>query len=393
MRVKEILSSILLIAVLSCLCISSTLAESYPIYQVNAMFAHLYKTPQHENSDLSNNVIYTVPYESAVLVAEETDGWYLVYTQDELFGYMPRECLQATDKKYEVNFKITDEKIAQCNTTVPEFLTVDPQAVLPEPSATERTYPATLVRGEQLYDLDHLLNTLLGEGYIRKERDQYSNSDDYQSQSEEKPYRYLTVYDDTKELWYYDSMVTGERGGEYTPPSINMTLDESLIFCRALLNGVLPSGWLEHVGIARSIQDRWSYADRWMTDSEYDKYIREADSHLVIFEHHTDDGISILEDQVKATVGVNGLSDLDINWHNFNIPSEHETTLMPLEDAIAMANRTRTTDAVLLYAAPVYSNWLTDNDEFNLSWYLVTSEGNYVVDCVLQLHECDTYEY
>ena len=36
---------------------------------------------------------------------------------------------------------------------------------------------------------------------------------------------------------------------------------------------------------------------------------------------------------------------------------------------------------------------MTQSDEFNLSWYLVTSEGNYVVDCVLRKHVCDSYEY
>ena len=41
----------------------------------------------------------------------------------------------------------------------------------------------------------------------------------------------------------------------------------------------------------------------------------------------------------------------------------------------------------------VYSNWLTGSEVYNISWYLCTSNGNYVVDCVLGKHMCDSYEY
>lgn len=278
------------------------------------------------------------------------------------------------------------------------FITVDPSAVLPEPSLLERAYPATLIRGERSYDLPFLLDTLLGEGYETKARNEYSYADEYQSTREDKPRRWVHVYDDETfgfgYFSYYDGMVTGERGGEYEPPAMNMTREESLTLCRVLLNGIVDGGWLAHPGMARTVQERWSYADRWMSDAEYDQFVRKQDAHRFAFEHWTDDGICILEDGLWAIVGVNGLAGLDIGWHDFTAAGKETATLMPLEEAIAMANSTRSAPTVLLMAQPVYSNWLTDrSDTFHLSWYLVTSEGNYVVDCVLGEHMCDSYEY
>ena len=58
-----------------------------------------------------------------------------------------------------------------------------------------------------------------------------------------------------------------------------------------------------------------------------------------------------------------------------------------------MANSSRLSPAVLLGAELVYSNRLTTDDQYNLSWFLITSKGNYVVDCVLNNHICDSYEY
>lgn len=82
-----------------------------------------------------------------------------------------------------------------------------------------------------------------------------------------------------------------------------------------------------------------------------------------------------------------------MNWHEYRIETETQIELMPLDEALSMANRTRKSEAVLLYAAPVYSNWLTGDDRFNLSWLLVMNKGDYIVDCVLKEHKCDSYEF
>ena len=109
--------------------------------------------------------------------------------------------------------------------------------------------------------------------------------------------------------------------------------------------------------------------------------------------HRTADGICILDDDVTAAVGVNGLDTLVVNRHEFTVDDGTYPAPISLDDAVALANTTRSSPTVLLYAQLVYSNWVTQSDEFNLSWYLVTSEGNYVVDCVLRKHVCDSYEY
>ena len=188
-------------------------------------------------------------------------------------------------------------------------------------------------------------------------------------------------------------MVSGERDGEYQPPRMNMPKSESEEICRALLKDVLPSDWLAHRGVAWDTRERWGGEDRWLTDAEYKKSILNTDLHWFEFEHWTEDGIAIYGDRILAAVGVNGLDGIRMNWHEYRIETETQIELMPLDEALSMANRTRKSEAVLLYAAPVYSNWLTGDDRFNLSWLLVMNKGDYIVDCVLKEHKCDSYEF
>lgn len=358
--------------------------ESYPIYKVAALLAFL----RSEATDSSESVICTIPRDSPVLVAQERDGWCLVYTQNEQIGYMSSDDLMMTDKSYSIDFAIHAEDISETISKTINYISIDPMAILPDETIYERDYVSTLRRGEPLYDLAFLQKTLLGDNYETIEN---GTECEYRSTAPDKPYRYIEIYDG--ELWYRDPMVTGERGGEYQPPRMNMTLDESLILCKALLKGVVNEEWLAHPGITRPVMERWSYADRWMTDSEYNQQLRDSDAHWITFEHWSDENIRILDDEMLATVGVNGLAGLTIDWNDFSADPTGRASLMRLEDAISLANRTRIREAALLYASPVYSNWLTENDEFHLAWYLVTSDGNYVVDCVLNEHKCDQYEY
>ena len=114
--------------------------------------------------------------------------------------------------------------------------------------------------------------------------------------------------------------------------------------------------------------------------------------HILNFEQRAPSGLSILGDGILASVGVNGLNGFDLTWHNFKESSESIAPIS-LEEAVSMANSTRMAKATLLYADLVYSNWVTENEEYNLSWYLVTDQGSYVVDCVELKHKCDSYEY
>ena len=366
-------------------------AETYPVYKVTVRPAWLFSKADYSAED----IIRTVPMDSLVLVAEKSERVSLVYTKDGLFGYMNSNDIQPTGKEYTVDFAITPDKISENENRLREMrlISTDPYAVLPDTETLQRTYPATLVQGRQAYDLDGLLNTLLGEGYIRQERTSGFAEDAYESRDSEKPYRYIHVYDDTGELSYYDSMVSGERGGEYQPPRMNMPKSESEEICRALLKDVLPSDWLAHRGVAWDTRERWGGEDRWLTDAEYKKSILNTDVHRFEFEHWTEDGIAIYGDWILAAVGVNGLDGIMMNWHEYRIETETQIELMPLDEALSMANRTRKSEAVLLYAAPVYSNWLTGDDRFNLSLLLVMNKGDYIVDCVLKEHKCDSYEF
>ena len=366
-------------------------AETYPVYKVTVRPAWLFSKADYSAED----IIRTVPMDSLVLVAEKSERVSLVYTKEGLFGYMNSDYIQPTGKEYTVDFAITPDKISENEDRMREMrlISTDPYAILPEAETLQRTYPATLVQGRQAYDLDGLLNTLLGEGYIRQERTSGFAEDAYESRDSEKPYRYIHVYDDTGELSYYDSMVSGERDGEYQPPRMNMPKSESEEICRALLKDVLPSDWLAHRGVAWDTRERWGGEDRWLTDAEYKKSILNTDVHRFEFEHWTEDGIAIYGDRILAAVGVNGLDRIMMNWHEYRIETETQIELMPLDEALSMANRTRKSEAVLLYAAPVYSNWLTGDDRFNLSWLLVMNKGDYIVDCVLKEHKCDSYEF
>ena len=390
MMVRKVLIIFMIALVITCTCLTAG-AETYPVYKVTVRPAWLFSKADYSAED----IIRTVPMDSLVLVAEKSERVSLVYTKEGLFGYMNSDYIQPTGKEYTVDFAITPDKISENEDRMREMrlISTDPYAVLPDTETLQRTYPATLVQGRQAYDLDGLLNTLLGEGYIRQERTSGFAEDAYESRDSEKPYRYIHVYDDTGELSYYDSMVSGERDGEYQPPRMNMPKSESEEICRALLKDVLPSDWLAHRGVAWDTRERWGGEDRWLTDAEYKKSILNTDVHRFEFEHWTEDGLAIYGDRILAAVGVNGLDRIMMNWHEYRIETETQIELMPLDEALSMANRTRKSEAVLLYAAPVYSNWLTGDDRFNLSWLLVMNKGDYIVDCVLKEHKCDSYEF
>jgi hypothetical protein len=280
------------------------------------------------------------------------------------------------------------------------YLTVADNAVLPEEAVCTALYPASVTTGEQMYDLPFLLDTLLGEGWYQEERTEWDYNDTYRSAGGDgNPWQWRTVrvYDKdsfmgSEELSYYNPWITGERGGEYQPPNMNMMPDESELLARTLLDGILPEEWLTYCSPTRAIRDRWAYSDRWMTDKEYAAYCKQQKQHYIVFNATTQAGIPVLSERIMAIVAADGLSGLDINWRELT-ESEEMIAPMPLSEAFERANSTRSRHCTLLYAGLVYSNWLTGDDTHNLCWYLVTDAGNYVVDCVLKQHRCDSYEY
>lgn len=395
MKTHLIKASLLLMA-LSLALSAAAHAETYPVYEVTTRPAFLRAEPGFPEDDSGGygNILAGVPEHSFVLVAQERDGWCLVMTQEHLVGYIQADDLRATGKNHLLDGAITPEKVSDRADIHIEYITIDPQAVLPSDAAATIELPAAILREEQAYDVQALLNQLLGEDYGQKARTEYDASDDYFSRAADRPERYASIYDDTGLFSYHDGMVAGERGAEYEPPRLNMTPEESLALCRALLRDIFPEEWLTHVGMERTLIERWNdEEERWLTEAEYSDYLRRMDVHYYLFEHRYDNGVKILDDELLAAVGVNGLSMFRLSWHDFAESDQGTLTPMPLQEAIDMANSTRLGPTVLLGAELVYSNQLTQSDRFNLSWYLITSKGNYVVDCVLREHICDSYEY
>lgn len=395
MKTYLIKASLLLIA-LSLALSTAAYADTYPVYEVTTRPAFLRAEPGFPEDDYSGygNILAGVPERSLVLVAQERDGWCLVMTQEHLVGYMQADDLRATGKNYSLDAAITPDRVSDKADIHIEYITIDPQAVLPSEAEVAVELPATILRGERAYDVQALLSLLLGADCEQKVRTEYDYSDDYSSRAADKPERYASIYDDTGLFSYHDGMVAGERGAEYQPPRMNMTPEESVALCRALLGDIFPEDWLTHVGIERTLIERWNNEEkRWLTEVEYSDYLRRKDVHYHLFEHWHDNGVNILDDELLAAVGVNGLSMFRLNWHDFAESDQGTLTPMPLQEAIDMANSTRLGPTVLLGAELVYSNRLTQSDRFDLSWYLITSEGNYVVDCVLREHVCDSYEY
>ena len=384
---KRKVSFFLIVCILLSLCAFSLAEETYPVYEVSGRPAILYPVSEWRPMD---EAICSLETGTTVISGAEENGFLLISTKDGICGWMMKELLTSTGKKMTVDYTLNEGRISKREELNLSYITVDEKADIRKDIGV---YPKTMVRGERTHDVDSLLVSLLGENYVHEPRSEWSDSDQYVSEANVQPWERKIVYVyDNGSIWYYDPSVSSERGAEYEPPNMNMMPEESILIARGLLQKYFTDGETERVGKARLIQDKWSYADRWMTDKEYREFMYSRDLHYFSFEHVSPSGLSILGDCIAASVGVNGLNGFDLSWHNF---TESEETLAPMkfEDAVKMANSTRYAKATLLYADLVYSNWLTENDEYNLSWYLVTDQGSYVVDCVLEKHKCDSYEY
>lgn len=367
----------------------SALSEqyAYPVYEVVGRPAILYPTSEWAPMD---QVIGGLETGTKVIASLDKDDMLLVSTKDGICGWMQKGLLKPTGEQATVDYVLDGDRVSKKEDVNISYITVDEKAIL---KTEYGVYPRTLIKGEPAHDAEKLLLNLLGEGYEAKERNEWSDSTQYVSAGGKEPWEKKTVYVyDSGDIWYYDPSVSSERGAEYEPPMMNMMSEESLLIARGLLSRYFTDGETDSVSKARMIQERWSYADRWLTDEEYREFMYNRDLHYFNFEHISASGLPILGDSIMASVGVNGLNGFDLSWHNF-MQVNDVISPIPLDDAIKMANSTRMAKATLLYADLVYSNWITESDEYNVSWYLVTDQGSYVVDCVLLKHKCDSYEY
>lgn len=266
-----------------------------------------------------------------------------------------------------------------------EWIKTDMEFGLEEPLQAE--YPAVMVRGEAEYDAQGLLEALLGEGYREEAEGRFVED----KEGEIWEIKQARIDGETGEISYYDPMVSSERGAEYEPPALGMSPEEAEARCRELLGEVLPEEMIGQSSEAYRAIDRWhGEDDRGMDEEEYEAFFRERKLGYFRFEHR-EASLAILGEGVTASIGANGLNGLTLNRHGFTA-SEETAELMPLEEALEMADSTRSAPAQLLYAQPVYSNWVSGDERYHLSWYLVTGSGNYVVDCVLREHTCDSWE-
>ena len=258
---------------------------------------------------------------------------------------------------------------------VPGRIIFDKNAVYPSASSLDQYYPSTIIRGEVAYDTNELLSILLGEGYTKEERSEFSYQDIYHSVIPEKSSCKVTISDLSNIFTFRNSIINGDRGGEYQAPSMGISIDESIQICIKLLDGIVDDAWLSHPGNARQIEERWTSAG-WMTEKEYDAYIRRMDAHYFEFENWYNDRVRILDNEITVSLGLDGLSMLRIAWNHFRESGSESIVPIPLEDVVEIISSN-------LFAQLVYSNRITENDNYNLSWYLYTSAGGYIYDCVL----------
>ena len=128
--------------------------------------------------------------------------------------------------------------------------------------------------------------------------------------------------------------------------------------------------------------------------SVYERATREMSSHVHLFERQTDKGINIVDGGTKVVIGRDGISDLVVDCSQYTNNGTAPITPMSLEEALITASRIcHNNSTSLVYAEIVYSNRVSGNDNFNLSWYIVTTRGNYVVDCVTKTAVCDVDTY
>ena len=359
------------------------LFKDYPVYEVAIKGALLRSEPE-----VREDIIITGLKEgSSVTVLEDKGEWVLIYTNDEQFGYIQKDNLRATGKNNKLSIsiptKITSGKGNNINKIV-----VNSDAVLPGNDVLNQSYPATLLRSIDSSYQQNLLPVLLGDNY--KKTHESDDQIQYESTDSSKPYRYVWFTKSTGNLWFNDAMVTGERGGEYQAPQMNMLPEESITLAQEKAAKILGQERVAFPSQSGLFQLHISLKDQ----ATYERATREMDAHTHVFERRTDKNISILEGGVKVRIGVNGISDLEIDCSNYTNSGSDTVVPITLEEALTIASGIcYNNETTVLYAELVYSNWCTENNNFNLSWHIVTNRGNYVVDCVTKTAKCDVYTY
>lgn len=341
-------------------------AQDFPLYEVVIKGSYLRSEPE-----VGYNIITGLDYGSTVVVLKEFSFFSLVYTQDGLYGYVNCSSIEPTGETQRLSID-PESVVVSSPEDVENKISVGPDTVIPDDIVINNSYPATLVRNIDIDFRQKVLTALLGKDY------KSYGSTEYESTDPSIPYRTVRIDEKNGSIWFYDAMVTGDRDGEYQAPKMNMLPDESLPIAQkkaAEIVGVervaIPSqSWMKYLRVSCSSAD------------EYETAFRETDSHTFVFERQIYDGVFILNGGVKVTIGVNGISEMTIDCSNYEPAGTDVQKPISLDEALKIANKACDYSAMLIYADIVYSNYVTGDDRYNLSWYLVTDKGVFVVDCV-----------
>lgn len=346
--------------------VTSIVDRDFPIYKVVIKGEYLRSEPE-----VGYNIITGLDYGSTVVVLKELSFFSLVYTQDRLYGYVNCSSIEPTGETQRLSID-PESVVISSPEDVENKISVGPDTVIPDDIVINNSYPATLVRNIDIDFRQKVLSALLGKNY------KSYGSTEYESTDPSIPYRTARIDEKNGSIWFYDAMVTGVRDGEYQAPKMNMLPDESLPIAQkkaAEIVGAervaIPSqSWMKYLRVSCSSAD------------EYETAFRETDSHTFVFERQIYDGVYILNGGVKVTIGVNGISEMTIDCSNYEPAGTDVQKPISLDEALKIANKACDYSAVLIYADIVYSNYVTGDDRYNLSWYLVTDKGVFVVDCV-----------
>lgn len=357
--------------------------HEYPIYEVVIKGAFLRNKPEVSE----DSIIDGLDYGSTVIVVEDLGEWVRVFTEHEQLGYTQKEMLKETGKTKTMFISIP-ENVSSGSENTTNKIAISSDATLPDAGILNQSYPATLIRSADPDYQQQLVTSLLGSNYKKD-----SDSDTeimYSSTDPSLPYRYIWINKTNNELWFNDAMVTGERGGEYKAPQMNMLPEESIALAQEKAAAIVGQDRVSIPSQSGLLQLHISLKDQ----ATYERATREMDAHVHVFERRTDKNISILDGGVKVRIGVNGISDLMIDCSKYTNSGSGTIAPITLDEALIIASGIcYNHETTVLYAELVYSNWCTENDNFNLSWYIVTNRGNYVVDCVTKTAKCDVYTY
>lgn len=345
---------------------TGTVDQDFPIYKVVIKGEYLRSEPE-----VGYNVITGLDYGSTVVVLKELSFFSLVYTQDGLYGYVNCSSIEPTGETQRLSIN-PESVVVSSPEDVENKISVGPDTVIPDDAVINNRYPATLVRTVDREFRQKMLTALLGKNY------KSYGSTEYESTDPSIPYRTVRIDEKNGSIWFYDAMVTGERDGEYQAPKMNMLPEESLPIAQKKAAEIVGA---ERVAIPSQSWMKYLRASC-SSAAEYETAFRETDSHTFVFERQIYDGVYILNGGVKVTIGVNGISEMTIDCSNYEPAGTDVQKPISLDEALKIANKACDYSAVLIYADIVYSNYVTGDDRYNLSWYLVTDKGVFVVDCV-----------